>query len=294
MHVARPEWVNKKINLKDCAEVKKNLSGLGLHTVCEEALCPNIGECFAKQQATFLILGNVCTRQCRFCGVKRGQTSPVDPDEPSRVAEGVRQLGLRHVVITSVTRDDLPDGGAQGFIDTIAAVRGLGGKVTVEILTPDFNLNKAAIHSVVSAGPDIFAHNIETVPRLYAEARRGADYQRSRDVLAYIKECDPAMHTKSGIMLGLGERESEVIKTLEDIVETGCDFFSIGQYLAPSREHLPVKEFINPEKFEYYKDKALKAGFRRVLSGPYVRSSYSAAEYLETQGEERDDLRKAQ
>ena len=281
--IKRPHWINKKINLKDCADLKKKLRPLGLNTVCEEALCPNIGECFSKAQATFLILGKICTRQCSFCGVKRGSPLPVDPGEGQRVAEGVRRLGLNHVVITSVTRDDLPDGGAQAFIDAISCVRKLRQKAAVEILTPDFNFDKDAIRNVVMAKPDIFAHNIETVSRLYPEARNGADYTRSLKVLSYIKECDNAMHVKSGIMLGLGEREDEVLDTFRDIAGTGCDFLSIGQYLAPSKNHLPVKEYISPEKFERYKEYALEAGFRHVVSGPYIRSSYSASEYLKSE-----------
>lgn len=280
-YIKRPHWINKKISLKDCADLKKALGGLGLNTVCEEALCPNIGECFSRAQATFLILGKICTRQCAFCGVKRGSPLPVDPDEPAKVAEGVRRLGLSHVVITSVTRDDLSDGGARAFVDTIACVRKLIRKTVIEILTPDFNCDKAAIQNVVMAAPDIFAHNIETVPRLYSEARSGANYVRSLKVLSYIKECDNAMHVKSGIMLGLGERDDEVLDTFRDIAKTGCDFLSIGQYLAPSRNHLPVKEYISPERFERYKEYALKAGFHHVVSGPYVRSSYSAPEYLD-------------
>jgi len=276
----RPSWVNKKIRLKDCSELKAMLHELKLGTVCEEALCPNIGECFAKKQATFLILGKNCTRRCTFCGVKRGLPSPVDTGEPARVAEGIERLGLTHVVITSVTRDDLPDGGAQAFVDTVAAIRRSGCKITVELLIPDFRLDRDAIGRVVAAKPDILAHNIETVPRLYPAAHEGADYRRSLHVLKAIKECDSCMRTKSGLMLGLGEREEEVLTTLSDIAGTGCDFLSIGQYLAPSREHFPVKEYITPEKFGYYKEKALEAGFRHVESGPYVRSSYAAAEYI--------------
>ncbi|MCX5678420.1 MAG: lipoyl synthase [Candidatus Omnitrophica bacterium] len=283
-NIKRPFWINKKINLRDCADVKKKLGSLGLNTVCEEALCPNIGECFSKAQATFLILGKICTRQCSFCGVKKGSPSPVDPDEPAKVADGARRLGLRHVVITSVTRDDLPDGGAQAFIDTISCLRRHERKIVIEILTPDFNFDKSAIQNVAMAEPDIFAHNIETVPRLYMEARNGADYDRSLRVLSYIKECDNAMHVKSGIMLGLGEREDEVLSTFRDIAGTGCDFLSIGQYLAPSKNHLPVKEYVSPDRFKRYKEDALKAGFRHVVSGPYVRSSYSASEYLESEG----------
>jgi len=280
MRIQRPSWVNKKINLGDCASLRAKLGDLSLGTVCEEALCPNIGECFAKGQATFLILGKNCTRHCTFCAVKRGAPAPVDPDEPERVAEGVRRLGLTHAVITSVTRDDLPDGGAQAFVDTLLAIRQLGTPVTIELLIPDFRLDKASLGKVIDARPDILAHNIETVPRLYSEAREGADYSRSLDVLRFIKERNSALPAKSGIMLGLGERDDEILKTLEDIAGTGCDFLSIGQYLAPSRSHFPVKEYIKPEKFDYFKEKALGIGFRRVASGPYVRSSYRASEYL--------------
>ena len=277
----RPSWVNKKINLGDCASLTTKLRDLKLGTVCEEALCPNIGECFAKGQATFLILGKNCTRRCTFCAVKRGAPSPIDPDEPRRIAEGVRSLALSHAVITSVTRDDLPDGGAHIFIDTVLAIRQLGLPVTVELLIPDFNLDKDAIQKLVDVKPDILAHNIEMVPRLYREAREGADYSRSLGVLRFVKECNGALPAKSGIMLGLGERDGEVLKTFEDIAATGCDFLSIGQYLAPSRGHFPVKEYIKPEKFVYFKEKALEAGLRRVVSGPYVRSSYLATEYLD-------------
>lgn len=276
----RPSWVNKKINLADCAPLKAKLRDLDLGTVCEEALCPNIGECFAKAQATFLILGKNCTRLCSFCAVKRGVPAPVDPDEPRRVAEGVRRLRLRHAVITSVTRDDLPDGGAQAFADTVRAIRRLNTPVTVELLIPDFRLNKDALAEVADAGPDILGHNIETVRRLYREARQGADYDRSLGVLRFFRECGSAIPSKSGIMLGLGEAESEVLETLEDIASTGCVLLSIGQYLAPGRKNLSVKEYVTPEKFSYFRQKALDLGFRRVLSGPYVRSSYHAAEYL--------------
>ncbi|MBN2452860.1 MAG: lipoyl synthase [Candidatus Omnitrophica bacterium] len=279
--VMRPAWLNKKINLRDCAEMRARIDDPGLNTVCEEALCPNIGECSKKGQATFLILGKYCTRQCAFCGVKRGIPPPVDPAEPARVAAGAARLGLNHIVITSVTRDDLADGGAQVFIDTIGSIRAMGRRVTIEILTPDFNFNKDVIRKVAFSSPDIFAHNIETVPRLYAKARKGADYGRSLSVLAYIKECDSSMPVKSGIMLGLGEMEEEVLGTINDIARTGCDFLSIGQYLAPGKNHLPVAEYLPPEKFDFYREKAYASGFRHVMSGPYVRSSYLSGEYLE-------------
>lgn len=278
----RPPWVNKKISLKDCDKVKTMLRDLHLGTVCEEALCPNIGECFSRSQATFMILGKDCTRFCTFCGVKRGKPAPVDPQEPARVAEGVRRLGLRHAVITSVTRDDLPDGGAQAFIDTVRAIRGLERRVTIELLIPDLMFNKEALRRLVDSGPDILGHNIETVLRLYAQARRGADYRRSLNVLKFAKDSNSSLLTKSGIMLGLGETQAEVLEAFDDLAASVCDFLSIGQYLAPGRTHLPVAEYIRPEKFDYYKEKALAAGLRHVESGTYVRSSYHAAEYLMT------------
>jgi len=284
--MTRPSWLNKKIRLKDCASVKTLLADLRLGTVCEEALCPNIGECFAKGQATFLILGKHCTRGCAFCGVKRKMPDPVDPAESARVAEAVERLGLDHVVITSVTRDDLPDGGAQAFVDTIAAVRAKRPAATIEVLIPDFAGNREALEKVVAAHPEILGHNIETVKRLYGEVRRGADYERSLEVLRHAAACDGTVRVKSGIMLGLGEREEEVLAALADVVETGCRFFSIGQYLAPGREHYPVQAFIPPDRFVFLKEKALTMGFDRVVSGPYVRSSYHAAEYLSPSGGE--------
>ncbi|MBP7056577.1 MAG: lipoyl synthase [Candidatus Omnitrophica bacterium] len=310
----RPVWLNKKIDLKSCGAIKSMLRDLHLGTVCEEALCPNIGECFSKGNATFLILGSNCTRLCSFCAVRRGVPEPVDHDEPSRIAQGVMKLGLAHVVITSVTRDDLPDGGAGHFVETVKAIRRLkpviarpnevrpkqsdrllrrpdmedsllamtnsADGVTIELLIPDFKFDKTSLKMVIDSGPDIIAHNIETVPRLYKEARQGADYERSLEVLRYMKECNPSIPVKSGIMLGLGESEGEVLETLEEIVNTGCRFLSIGQYLTPSREHFPVKEYLRPDRFTYYKDKALSLGFRHVESGSYVRSSYHASDYI--------------
>ena len=276
----RPAWLNKKIVLSECREVKTSLRSLGLATVCEEAACPNIGECFAKGEATFLILGKVCTRTCAFCGVHKGEPAPLDPDEPERVAGGVSRLGLRHVVVTSVTRDDLPDGGAGAFAETIAAIRKTSPQVKVEVLIPDFRLDREAIAKVACAKPDVIAHNVETVPRLYQSARQGSDYKRSLGVLAAVKELGLGIPVKSGVMLGLGETEFELLDLFQDLVGAGCSFLSIGQYLAPSKAHVPVKEYVSPEKFDYYKEKALAAGFKYVLSGPYVRSSYGASEYI--------------
>jgi len=278
--IRKPEWLDKKIKLSDCQKVKALLKGLDLHTVCQEACCPNIGECFFCGEATFLILGKVCTRRCAFCCVRKGEPLPVDRDEPARVAEAVSRLELRHVVITSVTRDDLIDGGAGAFIDTVLAVRKRNESVTIELLIPDLMLNLKAIKSIVKARPDIIGHNVETVPRLYPFLRQGAKYSRSLEVLRAVKKFDKLIYTKSAVMAGLGEKEDEVLEVFSDLRNAGCDFLSIGQYLAPSKEHYPIQEYINPQRFEFYRDKAKSLGFKYVASGPYVRSSYQASEYL--------------
>ena len=275
----KPAWLNKKTSLKECYQIDALLNDLGLNTVCQQASCPNISECFSKGAVTFLILGKVCTRGCKFCGVGKGMPSGVDLEEPGRIAEAVKRLSLKHVVITSVTRDDLSDGGAEIFAKTISAIRKKTSRVTIEVLIPDFKLNKPAIKMVMDAGPEIIGHNIETVPRLYSEVRQGSDYMRSLKVLELAKEFSG--YTKSSIMLGLGEEEDEVLSVFFDLHKVGCDFLSIGQYLAPSSAHFPVKEYILPEKFFYYKQKALELGFLYVASGPYVRSSYLASEYME-------------
>ena len=294
----KPAWLNKKTSLKECYQIDALLNDLGLNTVCQQASCPNISECFSKGAVTFLILGKVCTRGCKFCGVGKGMPSGVDLEEPGRIAEAVKRLSLKHVVITSVTRDDLPDGGAEIFAKTISAIRKKTSKVTIEVLIPDFKLNpvrnfaqedskngisngvnKLAIKVVMDAGPEIIGHNIETVPRLYSEVRQGSDYMRSLKVLELAKEFNG--YTKSSIMLGLGEEEEEVLSVFFDLRKVSCDFLSIGQYLAPSSAHSLVKEYIPPEKFFYYKQKALELGFLYVASGPYVRSSYLASEYLD-------------
>lgn len=276
----KPAWLNKRIDFKKCDKLNKLLKDLKLNTICQEALCPNISECFSKGVATFLIMGNVCTRGCNFCAVQKGSPQKLDPDEPKRVAEAIKRLGLKHVVITSVTRDDLADGGARAFIDNIEAIRELDGKVRIEVLVPDFKGRFESIREVIEAEPDIFAHNLETVPRFYKEARKGASYQRSLSILEIAKELNANMHTKSGLMLGLGEREEEILEVFSDLRKAKCDFLSLGQYLAPSHSHLKVKEYINLKKFDFYKEKALKLGFRYVASGPYVRSSYLACDYL--------------
>lgn len=278
--VRKPEWLQKKINPAAHAEMEGLLGELRLHTVCQEARCPNISECFRQRQATFLILGAVCTRRCSFCNVTK--QAPVAPDagEPERVAAAVARLALAHVVITSPTRDDLADGGAAHFAATVAAIRRAAPATTVELLVPDFRGSRTALATVVASGPAIVGHNVETVPRLY-QIRSGADYHRSLAVLETLRELAPALRTKSGLMLGLGETAAEVLAVLDDLRRVDCSYLSLGQYLAPSRAHQPVSEFIQPEAFDRYREQALALGFTHVESGPYVRSSYHAAQYGE-------------
>ena len=265
-------------------EMKQMLREYGLNTGCQSAGCPNIGECFRKPTATFMILGTNCTRHCRFCGVKKEQPVDVDPDEPARVAGAVKRLGLKHVVITSVTRDDLEDGGAFQFAQTIRSIRKLS-QATIEVLVPDFQGNTDAIDAVLNADVDVFNHNIETVPELYPIIRPEADYQRSLSVLAYAKKTRPALRIKSGLMVGLGETENQVVRIFSDLASIACDMLTIGQYLNPSRHHYPVQEIVSPLTFHIYRSKAIKAGIPLVFSGPHVRSSYHADEWLEMQGE---------
>ncbi|MCX5665720.1 MAG: lipoyl synthase [Candidatus Omnitrophica bacterium] len=275
----KPSWLNKKIQLGSCSEMKSLLRDMNLETVCEVASCPNIGECFSRSHATFLILGKQCTRSCSFCNVVKGRPLPPDAEEPARVAMAVKKLALKHVVITSVTRDDLMDGGAGIFADTVRHIRKSTSQVTIELLIPDFKLSLDSLRAVALSGPDIIAHNVETVPSLYRSVRQGSDYRRSLDVLTAIKKISQGLKTKSGIMLGLGEKEAEVITVMADLRAARCDFLSIGQYLAPSKLHYPVKEYVAPEQFAYYKEKGLSMGFSHIESGPYVRSSYMASEY---------------
>jgi lipoic acid synthetase len=275
MKSARPVWLNKKIDFRAMHETEGLLRGLDLHTVCHQARCPNISECFSRGTATFLILGDICTRGCAFCGVNRGEPMPVDGDEPSRVKEAVRRMNIRHAVITSVTRDDLADGGAGIFAGTIRALKQIDGPVTVEVLVPDFQGDEGAVRTVIKSGPDIFGHNIETVPSHYA-MRKNCNYDRSMKILEFAKKNYPMVKTKSAIMLGFGETVDEVISVLRDLKKTGCDYISIGQYLQPGRNNVPVKEYITPDRFDYFKKKALDLGFLHVESGVYVRSSYMA------------------
>ncbi|HPP30504.1 MAG TPA: lipoyl synthase [bacterium] len=270
----------KKIVLSETGEIKKILRGLNLHSICEESMCPNISECFKKKTATFLILGDICTRNCRFCSVKKGVPLHPDNNEPERVAEAVRLLGMEYVVITSVTRDDILDGGAGIFKKTVEEIRKTGFSGRIEILIPDFSGDEKSIETVIDSSPDVISHNIETVKRLYPVLRDKADYERSLSVLKKIKGLKPTQKTKSGIMLGLGETEEEILNTIQDIASTGCEFLSIGQYLSPSIKSYPVKKYFSPAEFNYYKEKAYSYGFRYVESGVYVRTSYNASLYF--------------
>lgn len=276
----KPAWLNKKISLRECAEVKTVLKDLRLNTVCQEALCPNIGECFNRRQATFIILGTICTRACCFCGVTKGVPLALDADEPRRIAQAVERLGLTHLVLTSVTRDDLTDGGAWAFAETVFFLRSGNRKIMIETLIPDFKAEPQALRVLVNAAPDIISHNLETVPRLYKEIRpTGASYNRSLEVLTRLKNIAPKIPLKSGLMLGLGEQEEEILNALDDLIKAGCSYLSIGQYLAPSARHIPVAEYLEPKIFKKYEAEAYQRGFSYVKSGPYVRSSYAAADY---------------
>jgi lipoic acid synthetase len=258
------------------AQTRDLLDRLHLPTVCDRARCPNRGECFSHHTATFLILGDVCTRSCAFCAVTKGKPVPVEADEPQRLALAVAELGLRHVVITSVTRDDLPDGGAAHYGRVVEALRECCPGVRIELLVPDFRGSREALTTVLASGPDILAHNLETVPRLYPEVRRGADYGRSLKVLEQAKQLSPKIITKSGLMLGLGEESPEIEAVLRDLRHVACDMLTIGQYLSPSLHHAPVARYVNPDEFASWQRQALDLGFKSVAAGPLVRSSYQA------------------
>jgi len=283
MKSSKPDWIRIKVrNNENLAEVEEILNRLSLHTVCEEANCPNRMECFSRKTATFMILGRVCTRNCTFCNVEKHTPQPVDNDEPVHVAQAVAEMKLRHVVITSVTRDDLPDGGAGHFARVIEEIKKVDDKVIVEVLIPDFKGNKDALLLVVKSKPEIINHNVETVPRLYSSVRPMAVYERSLELLKNVKSMDEDIHTKSGIMLGLGEKEEEVIEVFKDLRNVGCDFLTVGQYLVPSKKHHPVIEYVHPDVFEKYKTIGLELGFKYVASAPLVRSSYMADKALES------------
>jgi lipoic acid synthetase len=275
----KPDWIRVKAPVsKGYAATHAIVKENGLHTVCEEAGCPNIGECWDKKHATFMIMGDTCTRACAFCNVKTGLPGALDPHEPAYVAEATAKLGLAHVVITSVDRDDLPDGGAQHFAETIAAIRDRCANTTIEILTPDFLRKDGAIERVVQAKPDVFNHNLETVPSLYLTVRPGARYFASLRLLQQVKEIDPAMFTKSGIMVGLGEQRNEILQVMDDLRSAGVDFLTIGQYLQPTRKHHPVVRFMPPDEFKSLETVAYAKGFLMVSASPLTRSSHHAGE----------------
>jgi lipoic acid synthetase len=274
-----PEWLTVKAPKRGAyEEMAGYLNSLGLHTVCQSASCPNIGECFSHKTATFMILGDVCTRNCGFCGVNHGKPLCVDPEEPAHVAQAAAKMELRYVVVTSVTRDDLPDGGASQFADTIRLIGREIPNARVEVLIPDLGGDWNSLKIIVDASPFVLNHNIETVPRLYPQVRPQARYRRSLDLLETAKALHTSIYTKSGLMVGLGESADEVTEVLRDLRAVGCDFVTIGQYLRPSRNNLAVVEYVTPERFEEYKSIGYEMGFRHVASGPFVRSSYHAAE----------------
>ena len=278
----KPPWLKKRIPpIQDLIRVKSILDEASVHTVCEEAGCPNLGDCFSKGTATVLILGRICTRNCGFCAVEHGMPVLPDDEEPKKVAQAVKKMGLQYVVITSVTRDDLSDSGASFFAETIQAIRSLDRKIKVEVLIPDFKGDVSSLRTVLAKGPDVLNHNIETVPRLYPEIRPQAKYRRSIDLLKRSKESHPRILTKSGFMLGLGEDREEVWDLFRDLREVGCDFLTIGQYLQPRPDRLGVVRYVPPEEFEEYKKIGKEMGFR-VASGPFVRSSFHASQMFET------------
>jgi lipoic acid synthetase len=279
-----PKWLKRQIPKgNNVGATAKLLDELNLETVCDNAKCPNRMECYSQQTATFMILGKTCTRPCGFCAVERGRPGALELDEPERVAEAAHRLGLKHVVITSVTRDDLPDGGADHFYQCVVAVREKTG-ATVEVLTPDFVHNKPALDRVIESAPEVFNHNAETVPRLYRRVRGPkSDYRWTLGLLERVKEVDSAIKTKSGLMLGLGETHEEVFEVLSDLLDIGCDFLTLGQYLQPSLDrYLPVVRYIPPEEFAMLGEKAKNMGFKKVASGPFVRSSYHARDMAES------------
>jgi lipoic acid synthetase len=274
----RPPWIRVRAagNTPGYLETRDLMRSLQLNTVCEEAACPNLGECWSARHATVMILGSVCTRKCGFCNVKTGRPEALDADEPARLAHAVKALDLRHVVITSVDRDDLPDGGAGQFERCIQQIRSSSPSTSIEVLTPDFLRKEGAIERVAAAGPDVFNHNLETVPRLYPQARLGADFRHSLDLLRRVKRIDPVGFTKSGIMVGLGERPEEVVSVMDEMRAVDVDFITIGQYLRPSQKHLPMDRYLNPSEFDEYARIARDKGFLMVSASPLTRSSYHA------------------
>lgn len=275
----KPDWIRVKAPQSEEFKETYNLArNLKLNTVCEEAACPNIGECWKKKHATFMILGSVCTRACAFCNIKTGRPDLLDPHEPENLANAIATLKLEHAVITSVDRDDLPDGGANHFAQCIAAIRKAAPDTTIEILTPDFMNKEGALEIVVAAKPDVFNHNIETVPSLYPKIRPGARYFHSLNLLSTVKKLDPSIFTKSGVMVGIGEEKKEVVQIMDDFRSADIDFMTIGQYLQPTPKHAPIDRFVTPDEFKYYERLARAKGFLMVSSSPLTRSSYHAGD----------------
>lgn len=272
-----PIWVRRNVPLNEqIKNVRKILKKYNLNTVCDEARCPNKGVCFEKNTATFMILGKKCTRNCKFCSVTCESPEEIDPLEPIKIAQAVLELGLKYVVITSVTRDDLLDYGSEHFVNTIRTIKNFNPGIKIEVLVPDFLGKESEIKKVIKAHPDVFCHNIETVPRLYKDVRNGASYDRSLYVLNYVNKINPNLPTKSGLMVGLGENIDEIIKVMEDLYKINCWILTIGQYLQPTKFNLPVSKYYTPEEFEYLKEWAYKIGFKKVVSSPLVRSSFMA------------------
>lgn len=277
--LTKPDWIRVRApQSKEYMETYDLARTLKLNTVCEEAACPNIGECWKKKHATFMILGSVCTRACAFCNIKTGLPDKLDPHEPEKLAEAIAKLGLEHAVITSVDRDDLDDGGANHFASCIKAIRGASPKTTIEILTPDFMRKEGALEIVVAAKPDVYNHNIETVPSLYQRVRPGARYFHSLNLLHRVKQIDPTMFTKSGVMVGLGETKQEVVQVMDDFRSADVDFMTIGQYLQPTPRHAPIDRYVTPDEFKFYERMAKAKGFLVVSSSPLTRSSYHAGD----------------
>lgn len=277
--IRKPEWLRiGSMDRDKIREVQQILRKLNLHTVCEESMCPNISKCFEKKTATFLVMGGICTRNCKFCDIKFGKPLPLDPLEPDHIVEATKKLGLRHVVITSVTRDDLPDGGAAHFAEITEKLRDYNKDIIIELLIPDLKGNEEHIRIVVESKPDIINHNIEVIPRLFRKVTPQANYEKSLKLLKVVKEMNPEIHTKSGLMVGLGENKEEVFELLKDLKETECDILTIGQYLKPPSSDLEIEEYVHPNVFKEYEAKAYEMGFKFVASAPFVRSSFNAEE----------------
>ena len=277
-----PEWLRRNILTTDLNRpVRKILKEQGLNTICESGRCPNKGECWSKGTATFMLMGSICTRTCRFCAVNKGRPEPLDPNEPAKIVQAAKEMGLKHVVLTSVNRDELPDQGSNHFAATISALYESIPGIVVEVLTPDFQGDRQCIETVLAAKPLIYNHNVETVPRLYKQVRPGSKYDRSLRVLQLSKEIDKSIHTKSGLMLGLGESREEIIEVMQDLRNIDCDFLTLGQYMQPTRNNLPVQRYVTPEEFDELGALGWEMGFKMVHSGPLVRSSYHAGELAE-------------